>query len=85
MPKWTRRQATANINRVMRRACGHALAHTPLRVTSSACPRKQPMAYKAHMPSCATHPHAQSQDEHRNHHDIATRSEYNSLSYLRHT
>ena len=65
MPKWTRRQATTNINRVMRRACGHVLECTPLRVTSSACPRKHTMAYKAHTPPCVAHPHAQSQDEHR--------------------
>lgn len=56
---------TANINQVMSRACGHTPEHTPLRVQSSACPRKQPMAYKAHTPPCAAHPHAQSQDEHR--------------------
>ena len=69
MPEWTRYQATANINHVMRRACGHALERTPLRVKSSVCPRKQPMAYKARTPPCVAHPHAQSQGEHRNHHD----------------
>ena len=65
MPKGTHHQATANITQVMRRACGHALEHTPLRVQSSACPRKQPMAYKARTPPCAAHPHAPNKDEQR--------------------
>ena len=53
----------------MSRACGQTPEHTPLRVQSSACPREHRMADKARTPPCATYPHAQNQDEHRNHHD----------------